>query len=109
MQNANGSLKAADAAPHLGGEPDMLSKHLGKSTFAYAYGARALCDGQAFFPEQMHRLIDKFRTSCTGPQMSGKESVEGLELPDRSRGLAEAINQIIARPHILQADRALKE
>ena len=64
MQSSHGGLKAAYAAPHFGTQTDLFSKHLGEPPLAHSYGSGALGNAETFFPEEVHRLIDHFRTPC---------------------------------------------
>lgn len=64
VQSSHGGLKAVYAAPRFGAQTDPFSKHLGEAPLAYSDGSGALGNTETFFPEEMHRLIDHFRTPC---------------------------------------------
>ena len=111
VQSSHGGLKTAYAAPHFGTHTDLFAKYLRESALAYSYGSGALGNAEGFFPEDMQRLIDQFRTPCVRMKMqtSGQENFQGPQFLDRCRNLAQPVDERRASPDLFQTDRALKK
>jgi len=109
VQSSQGDLKAANPAPHFGGDSDLFSKHLGEPPLAQSYGSGAFGNTEIFFPEEIHRLIDQFRTPCAWIKMSSEKNFQRPKLLDGCRNFAQPVRERHARTNLFQPDRAFKE
>jgi hypothetical protein len=93
VQSLQSSLKAANPAPHFRGDSDVFSKHLGESAFAYSYGSGTLGDAEIFVPEEMHCLIDHFRTPYAWMEAFGQKILQRPQLLDGRGSLAQPVDE----------------